>query len=104
MTQEYYYRYEDDHSGSLYPDRYEVIKHTPKGVWIKHWATERGKFILNDSHKQWACPTIEAAQQSYIKRKARQIKILTAQLERVQNCYAIAMRGGFADAPLFYSA
>lgn len=81
---EYWYRYEDPESSNdpIYLSRYEVLKRTEKGVWINHYSTKHGKFILNDSHKQFACPTIEEAKVSYIKRKERQVKILAAQHDR----------------------
>lgn len=63
-------------------DRYPVIKHTPKGVWIARYYDK--KFILKSAKKQWACPTEEQAKASYVARKKRQIKILSNKLNEVR--------------------
>ncbi len=78
---EVWYRYEDG-DACIFLSEYEVLKHTPKGVWIKHWQNDRGKFIRLDTTKQWASPTIEAARTAYIARKQKQISILAAQHDR----------------------
>lgn len=82
---EKYYRYTDIQS--TYPiirlEEFEVIKHTPCGVWIKLWANKK-KFILNNTHKKWACPTIELAKESFIKRKEKQYKIYKARADHVK--------------------
>lgn len=99
---EYWYRYEDpwDESGPVWLGQYRVLKHTPKGVWIDYPSTPRGKFVLNDSFKQWACPTIEAAKESYIRRKRRQISILAAQHDRAVSALHVAEAGRWQEEPL----
>lgn len=73
--------------GEMRLDRYMVLKHTPKGVWIsKHpwgyWCPHEGKrFVLKDSHKKFACATEADALESFIQRKRRQRSILRGQLD-----------------------
>lgn len=66
----------------LYLHSYEVLKETPKGVWIQAYGTK--KFILQNARKKFACPTIEEAIESFIARKKRQIRILSGQLENAK--------------------
>lgn len=116
MTEpEYWYRYEytphyriDDmlplrisNDGVLRPDKYQVIKHTPKGVWLSRfawcsWCAVDGKrFVLKDSRKRFAAPTEAEALESFIRRKERHSSILRGQLEDVTDALRIAkkMRG-----------
>jgi len=67
-------------------DEYEVIKTTPKGVWIRlySWGNEK-RFILRGARKRYACPTKEEAIESFRARKERQRRILTSQLEDVND-------------------
>ena len=59
---------------------FRVIKETPKGAWIEVSFAGDKRFVRLDARKQYACPTVELARQSFIARKKRQIKILTTQL------------------------
>lgn len=59
---------------------FRVIKETPKGVWIETTFSGDRRFVLTGARKQYACPTVEAARQSFMARKKRQIKILKKQL------------------------
>lgn len=54
---------------------YPVTRRTPKGAWIG------GKFVKLNARKKYACETLEDAIESFIARKEKQVKILTAQLE-----------------------
>ena len=72
-----------------------VISHTPKGVWLDLFGTR--KFVLNDSRKQYASPTKETALQGFIKRKHRQISILTARLTEAQEGLALAEKSGLEN-------
>lgn len=65
-----------------------VAKHTPKGVRL-----DFGKFVLKDSHKRFACPTIDEAKASYIARKTKQISILKAQLRNAETALKIIQGG-----------
>lgn len=91
-----YYRIEPEYYDGYYPTRYlickvyVVIKETPKGAWIKKisWRDNpmsRKHFILTSSTKKFAYPTKEDAVNSFIKRKERQIKILSSQLADAEN-------------------
>lgn len=69
-------------------DQYLVVKHTPKGVWLDlGW---RKRFVLRDSRKQFACPTLELARDSFIARKQRQICILKGNLKDAEDALRIA--------------
>lgn len=58
---------------------FEVVKTTPKGVWIA------GRFCLRDARKRFACPTLHEAIESFVARKDRQIRILSNQLSAAQD-------------------
>lgn len=63
---------------------YDIIKKTPKGFWInycKDTGKNKFRFVLSNARKKFAHETIEAAAESFVARKERQIKILKAQLE-----------------------
>jgi hypothetical protein len=59
----------------------KVIKTTPKGVWLFDERFYKDRFVLFDSHKQYACKTIEEAKTSFLKRRLKQIEILKGQLK-----------------------
>ena len=64
------------------PREFPVIKKTPAGFIISTW---RGPvFVLSGDGKRFAYPTKETALASYIACKKRQVKILTAQLDRAK--------------------
>ena len=90
-----YYRYEDvqyappaDEDGErrgqgelhVHLRKYNVLRHTPKGVWID--AHGSGKFVLETAKKRFAWPTKEEAKASFIARKRRQIAIHQARIDR----------------------
>lgn len=60
---------------------FPVLAHTPKGVWLEAYGARR--FVLLESHKRFACPTIDEAVESWRARKRRQATILRAQLAHV---------------------
>jgi hypothetical protein len=66
---------------------YEVIKETPKGIWIEDLHVNKKsvlvgqRFVNLNSHKKFACLTKEDASLSFIARKKRQVKILENQLK-----------------------
>ncbi len=109
-----WYRYEDiryappldefdapvgDGSVGLMLTKYRVTKTTPKGVWLEHygWPFEPHPFfVLQDARKRFACPTIAEARESFIARKNRQIRILTAQLRNAKDALT-KMQGGNDD-------
>ena len=101
-----FYRYEAvsyasmDHDGEYVMPRYlnvklvlytyELHKETPKGYWIGHgfYAPDmlRGnsRWVSKTGRKRYAYPTKEEALTNYIKRTERRMKILKAQLLRVE--------------------
>ena len=96
--QEFWYRYVDQRwSVTIDPEReiygtrlevclrkYEVLRHTEKGVWIKDWdGSER--FVLKEARKRFACPTQKEAIESYIARKDRQIRIYSTRLDQAKS-------------------
>lgn len=91
----YWYRFEDrtvsagvdEWERPLGPPRLEValrkhrfIKATPKGAWISVHGSRR--FVLESATKKFACPTIEAAKESFVARKSRQAAILMSRVNR----------------------
>lgn len=102
---EYWYRITDyrtaggvDEWGDIIPgsgsshlrlEMYEVVKHTPKGVWI-YLGWEGKRFVLRDARKRFACPTKEEALESFMARKRRQIRILTAQRKNAKEALRLA--------------
>lgn len=70
-----YYRYDyyniEGGTVSVYLCEYEVVKQTPKGVWVGFFGDKH--FVLNESRKKFAWPTKELAKESFIIRKKRQI-------------------------------
>lgn len=85
-----WYRYDGwaDLDGSMEPLEWRVLKVTPRGVWL-HESWDVGgkvtkKFVLLNAGKKWAHPSKDDALYSFIRRKQRQIKIMTAQMERVR--------------------
>lgn len=64
-----------------------VLHYTPKGVWLD-W---KGRsFVLTDARKRWACPTEKEAMVSFLARKKRQLGIIKAQLDNVNDAIKIA--------------
>lgn len=71
-------------------EKFKVVKLTPRGLWLSrmyiNWKGEEEtltdkKFILLDSRKKFAHPTKEEALESFIQRKASQVKIVKRQLD-----------------------
>ena len=65
---------------------YSVIKETPCGYWIPRYSTsyyrdDEKRWVSNCTRKRFAYPTKEEALKSFVARKNRQVKILTAQLD-----------------------
>lgn len=80
------YDYEFDRSSgsraAVYLREYDVLRHTPKGVWLDVDGADR--FVLKQAHKRFACPTIEEAKQSFIARKLRQVQIHEARVRHAK--------------------
>lgn len=89
---EYWYRYDTYHKSwtnetiaELY--LYEVLRHTPKGVFIRYWGE---KFVLKDARKRWCYPTKADALNSFIIRKQWMIRHLETSLHRTKAALAHA--------------
>lgn len=65
--------------------RIEVIRTTPKGVWLASHDKLEERFVRNNARKRYAYPTVEEAKQSFIMRKRRQVVILAFQLKAIEN-------------------
>lgn len=71
---------------------FRVLRVTPKGRWIDvGCGNGYERFVKNDTHRKYACPTIEEARESFLARKQRQCSILATQLERAQRAIAVAL-------------
>lgn len=66
----------------IYVRTYKVMKETPKGVWL--WVYGRRRFVLHESRKKFAHPTLDSALTSFKARKAAQIRILSSQIARAE--------------------
>jgi|ERR1700739_1756224 len=64
--------------------KFEVLKTTPKGVWLKQFMEDK-KFVLRDARKRFACPTVAEAFESFRARKARQKRIYKARIADVED-------------------
>ena len=71
---------------TLWAHTYNVVKQTPKGVWIYDQYCLRRRFVLNSARKRYALPTIKEAKESYRERKLCQIAILDRQLNTAKTC------------------
>lgn len=116
-SKEYYYRVEGrriahggidmmgewEFSGSysyaLHLDRYEVLKHTAKGVWIATRGRPLGNpnntnatFVNNHTTKRFALPTKEDALISFIARKEREASIYWHRGREAERFKKLALR------------
>lgn len=105
---QYLYRYEDCSFNILlcfgkgegymntrpYPDKYRVLKYTPKGVWIERYPypTQEKRFILLSAKKQYARDTKLEALKDYIWRKKYQQEMLQIKLTYSRNNQQAAER------------
>lgn len=82
-------------SAELQITEYVVRKVTNCGVWINQGCYAWGKlrFVNLGCIKTYAHPTKEEAFNSFVIRKRRQVKILTAQLERAKFNLELAEKG-----------
>jgi len=75
---------------------YEILKRTKKGVWIrKHY--DKRRFVLLTARKKFACETKEDALESLIKRKERQILLLSNKLSVIKDALSIALEMKLKD-------
>lgn len=73
--------------------KYEVVKETPKGVFLRSvpFGFSSG-FVLGTAKRQLACPTIELARADAIARKKRHIAGCKARLAAAENDLKILER------------
>lgn len=68
--------------------KFLVEKKTPKGVWLREkfgpFSSSTNRFVLNEAKKQFACPSLEAAEASFRARKKTEIRIYTKRIEIAQ--------------------
>lgn len=77
-----------NHRTELRLEEYNIIKKTPKGVWIEYKYYK--KFVLLETNmKKFAHPTKEAAIKSFIRRKCRQLEIISAQEKRAKDAISL---------------
>jgi hypothetical protein len=62
---------------------FPIIKRTPSGTWIDVWGPGP-KWVGDKWAKRYATPTKEEALESFRRRKARQVSILTRRLENAK--------------------
>lgn len=67
---------------------FEVLKHTPKGVWINGPLGK--KFVLASARRRYANATEAAAFSSFIARKKKQIRILERQMQNALRMIVLA--------------
>lgn len=79
-----------------------ALRHTPKGVWLDNFGEQ--KFVLKAAHKQFACPTPEAALESFKARKRRQIGIISARLKAAKEGLEVAEKLGLTGVQPVYSS
>jgi len=101
----YLYRFieypDEDGSAIVYLNKHEIIKRTAKGAWIykAEWPFKASpkKFVLLSARKQWACPTVGAARESFFARKRVQISLLTGTLRRAEASVRILQAAKLSD-------
>jgi hypothetical protein len=98
---EVWFRIDSLHDFGPAVEKCRVLRHTPKGVWLDTWLG-RPRFVRHDTRKKYAHPTMEAAIDSFRRRKARQIAILAAQhdhaVDQLRRC---DLSGVFVETNFF---
>ena len=87
------YSYSRCHDTETFLFLYKVIGITQHGAWIAYGNDK--KFVLLDARKKFACENIELAKESFLRRKARQIKFLNAYINRIHDAVAHIDRAGY---------
>lgn len=101
---EYYYRY--DYIREEWPLgencwiqlwKFQIMKRTPKGVWIwNNWIAQE-QFICDSWRKKWAYPTIEEAKEGYLRRKEAYERRLMNRLNQCREELRVAREGKWDD-------
>jgi hypothetical protein len=81
------YRFVDQGwNAPVYLETFEVTKETPAGYWIEDYTTKNGKrWVSKTGFKRYAYVEKKGAAESYVKRKHRQINILTTKLDQAKD-------------------
>lgn len=80
----------EDQSYAIVWETWRAVRVTPKGAWFERVEFQRTqKFALADNCR-WIRPTREAALESLITRKGRQIEICRQQIDEAQAAIDIA--------------
>ena len=69
---------------SVYLEEYDIIKETPKGMWVAYHFGGRKHFVHLGARKKFACLSKEDAIISFRARKERQVRILESQLKHAK--------------------
>lgn len=72
---------------SVWFSTYRIIRYTATGVWIDR-GEEKPKFVSLRSERKWAATTKQEALYGLMRRRAKQIKILTARLQDAEDLLA----------------
>lgn len=92
------YRYNDYPGGVVLEEQYRIVKRTPKGVWIELPSyPPKTKFVLTNAKKRFAHETLEGAKKSFFARKRRQLAILSARIDSIQEAVQAMKEGRISD-------
>lgn len=81
------YGYSEGGRTCLELHEFEILKETPKGVWIDYGLR---RFVLRDSKRQFASPTPELALAKFLKRKEKHLAILKTQIDEISGAIEVA--------------
>lgn len=70
---------------------FTLLRRTPKGVWLTS-SYGGPRFVLNGATKCYACPTVEAALESFTARKNKQARILRRRADDADDAVYEAQR------------
>ena len=71
---------------------YDVVKTTPKGMWIRAFPGASSRFVRLNAKKKYACLTKEEALISFKKRKERQIKLLETKVRLAKDALILSKK------------
>lgn len=79
---------------------YEVLRHTPKGVWLL-LPDGYKRFVLREVNRRFACPTKEEALESFLARKRRQRTIYRTRIRHIEAAMNLAARNEVEECALW---
>lgn len=83
---------------------YRVVKKTPKGAWVAEsygpliWSG-KPRFVLDESTKRFACPTLAEALDSFMARKRKQIRLMSRRIDDAEEAMRLALSGTVGSLP-----